>query len=108
MKITRLVILFNYKKILIGIIISLFSYWFSKFLINQIAAKIFYILSVLIILNIILSIIASYILYDKSDLYKLEKLPEYIKLSKIKNEYSFMQVLTRFQKILKENIRKWS
>jgi SAM-dependent methyltransferase len=85
MKITKLVILFNYKKILIGIIVSLFSYWISKLISNEITSKLFLIFSVLIILNIILSILASYLLYDKSDLYKLDKLPEYIDLTKIKN-----------------------
>ncbi|MEE9362092.1 MAG: methyltransferase domain-containing protein [Cellulophaga sp.] len=85
MKITKLVILFNYQKILIGIFVSLLSFWFSNFITNEIILKTFLIFGGLIILNIILSIIASYFLYDKSDLYKLEKLPEYIKLNEIKN-----------------------
>ena len=85
MKITQLVILFNYQKILIGILVSLLSYWFSKFTTNETASKIFLIFSILILSNIILSILASYILYDKSDLYKLKKLPKYLNLKEIKS-----------------------
>ncbi|MCH4824569.1 class I SAM-dependent methyltransferase [Gramella lutea] len=85
MKITKLVILFNFKKILIGLFISLISYLFSNFIDNEIITKALIIFSGLILLNIILSILASYLLYDKSDLYKLENLPDYLNLNQIKN-----------------------
>ena len=85
MKITKLVLLFNYQKILLGFIVAGISYFTSTLIENKLTSRILIIFSCLIILNIILSILASYILYDKSDLYKLEKLPDYINLNKIKN-----------------------
>lgn len=85
MKITKLVVLFNYKKILFGILISLLSYWISNYISNTFFSKTLIIFSGLVLLNIFLSILASYLLYDKSDLYKLEKLPKYINLNEIKN-----------------------
>ncbi|NQY30778.1 MAG: class I SAM-dependent methyltransferase [Flavobacteriaceae bacterium] len=85
MKITKLVLLFNYQKILLGLLISGLFYWFSINVESELFSNFSLIFSGLIILNILLSIVASYILYDKSDLYKLEKLPEYIKLNEIKN-----------------------
>ena len=85
MKITKLVLLFNYQKILLGLLISALFYWFSINVETELFSNFLLIFSCLIILNILLSIVASYILYDKSDLYKLEKLPEYIKLNEIKN-----------------------
>ncbi|MDX6748060.1 class I SAM-dependent methyltransferase [Polaribacter sp. PL03] len=85
MKITKLVLLFNYKKILIGLFISILSYCISDYVNSEILSKVLIIFSGLILLNIIISILASYLLYDKSDLYKLEKLPEYINLNEIKN-----------------------
>ncbi|PHS03560.1 MAG: hypothetical protein COA88_15635 [Kordia sp.] len=85
MKITKLVLLFNYQKILLGLLISALFYWFSINVESELFSNFSLIFSGLIILNILLSTVASYILYDKSDLYKLEKLPEYIKLNEIKN-----------------------
>lgn len=74
MKITRLVILFNYRKIILGAIISLILFILS-FRVDSLEWVLFLrIISVLIILNIIASITASYILYDKSDLYELNNL----------------------------------
>lgn len=85
MKITKLVLLFNYQKILLGFIVSGISYFTSTTIENKFISNLLIIFSCLIILNIILSILASYLLYDKSDLYKLEKLPNYINLNEIKN-----------------------
>ena len=85
MKITKLVILFNYKKILLGIFISLICFWISNFVLNYYLSKALIIFSGLVLLNIFLSILASYFLYDKSDLYKLENLPKYINLNEIRN-----------------------
>jgi len=85
MKITQLVILFNYKKIVLGICVAAVFLIFS----NQISSTIFNILfkmvSLIIVLNIIASILASYILYDKSDLYKLNKLKDNLDFEKIDN-----------------------
>ena len=61
------------------------SYWISKFINSEIISKGLIIFSGLILINIFLSILASYLLYDRSDLYKLEKLPAYINLNQIKN-----------------------
>jgi hypothetical protein len=83
MKITKLVLLFNYKKILIGIFVSSIFYWFSNIIRNDFFSNFLILFSCLILLNIFLSIIASYILYDKSDLYKLEKLPKYLNLNNL-------------------------
>lgn len=74
MKITKLVILFNYQKILLGIIISIILFTFSFWLNFHPIVVLLRILSGFIILNIIASIVASYILYDNSDLYELKKL----------------------------------
>ena len=85
MKITKLVLLFNYQKILLGLIVAGSSYFSSTLIENKLFSKLLIVFSCLIIVNIFLSILASYILYDKSDLYKLEKLPDYIELNEIKN-----------------------
>ncbi|TCI84518.1 methyltransferase domain-containing protein [Tenacibaculum sp. M341] len=85
MKITKLVLLFNYQKIILGVVAAGASYFSSTLIENKLFSNSLIILSCLIILNIFLSILASYILYDKSDLYKLEKLPDYINLDEIKN-----------------------
>lgn len=84
MKITKLVILFNYKKIVLGILVSciLFFISYQVGIIFSIFLKTF---SILILLNIIASIFASYILYDKAGLYELKKLNEIIDLKKINN-----------------------
>lgn len=74
MKITKLVILFNYKKILLGAIISLFLFIISFQIHSDGFVLLLRGLSILIVLNIIASILASYILYDKSDLYELNDL----------------------------------
>ncbi|WP_278553855.1 methyltransferase domain-containing protein [Elizabethkingia bruuniana] len=78
MKITKLVILFNYKKILLGIIVSLILMITSFQISSNTASIVLKILSILILLNIIASVVASYILYDHSDLYELNDLQEII------------------------------
>lgn len=84
MKITKLVILFNYKKILLGLLVSVIFLILSD-QINSTFSVIFKILSALILLNIIASITASYILYDNSDLYELNILKGIVDFSKVKN-----------------------
>ncbi len=74
MKITRLVILFNYKKILLGAVISLFLFILSFQIGSEILIILMRGLGTLIIINIIASLTASYILYDNSDLYELNDL----------------------------------
>ncbi|WP_267402420.1 methyltransferase domain-containing protein [Chryseobacterium sp. GM_Chr_2] len=85
MKITKLVILFNYQKILLGIVVStvllIASFWINIDWIQLL----FRILSALIVLNIIASLVASYTLYDKSDLYELKNLNGIIDWEKIEN-----------------------
>lgn len=84
MKITKLVILFNYKKILLGILVSVL------FLVISYQANFFFsillkTLSAFILINILASIFASYILYDKSDLYTLNNLRGILDFEKIEN-----------------------
>lgn len=74
MKITRLVILFNYQKILLGIIVSIVLFTLSFWLNSSLIILLLRIVCILIILNIIASLVASYILYDNSDLYELKNL----------------------------------
>ncbi len=84
MKITKLVLLFNYKKILLGFLVAVIFFIVS----NQFATDfntLLKVFSILIILNIIASIVASYVLYDKSDLYSVEKLNKIIDFRKIEN-----------------------
>ncbi|MGG5208170.1 class I SAM-dependent methyltransferase [Chryseobacterium sp. MIQD13] len=85
MKITKLVILFNYQKILLGIVISILFYALSFWINFNPIILLLRILSVLIILNIIASLVASYILYDNSDLYELNSLKGIIDWDKTKN-----------------------
>jgi SAM-dependent methyltransferase len=85
MKITKLVILFNYQKIILGIIVSAFLFGLSFLIDSNILILIFRILGTLLILNIIASLVASYILYDNSDLYELNNLKGIIDWKKTKN-----------------------
>jgi len=84
MKITKLVLLFNYKKILLGFLVAVIFFIVSLQLTTDfnLLLKVF---SILIILNIIASIVASYVLYDKSDLYNVEKLNEIAVFKNIEN-----------------------
>lgn len=85
MKITKLVILFNYQKIALGIIVSIILFGLSFFINSSLFVLLFRVLSILIILNIIASLVASYILYDNSDLYELNNLKGIIDWNKTKN-----------------------
>lgn len=85
MKITRLVILFNYKKILLGVLVSVLLFIGSFQLHSSIFVLLLRVLSVLIIVNIIASLTASYLLYDRSDLYELNDLESTINWDKIEN-----------------------
>lgn len=85
MKITKLVILFNYKKIVLGIIVSALLFGLSFWIDSSIFILLLRIFGALIILNIIASLIASYALYDKSDLYELKNLNGIINWNKTEN-----------------------
>ena len=85
MKITKLVILFNYKKILLGIVISIVLFVLSFLIDSAIIKTLFNSIGGLILLNIIASIVASYLLYDKSDLYEVNKLNEIVDFNNIEN-----------------------
>jgi SAM-dependent methyltransferase len=85
MKITTLVILFNYKKILLGIFVSIIGFVVSTQTNSTIFSLLLKILSALILINIMASILASYILYDKSDLYTLNNLTGILDFEKIEN-----------------------
>ena len=73
MKITKLVILFNKDKIIIGVGVSIISF-LTSFYTSTPLSQILVTLSCLILINIIAAIIASYVLYDKSELYSPKKL----------------------------------
>ncbi|MCX8523813.1 class I SAM-dependent methyltransferase [Chryseobacterium formosus] len=85
MKITKLVILFNYEKILLGIVVSAVLLALSFWINSTPIILILRILSGLIILNIFASLLASYILYDNSDLYELNNLKGIIDWNKTEN-----------------------
>ena len=78
MKITKLVILFNLRKILFGIITSIILLFASDYFENESLKIILTAFSFIIVLNILISILVAFILYDKSDLYKLKKLPKVV------------------------------
>lgn len=81
MKITKLVVLFNKDKIILGITVSTIAFVIALF-VSPVFSKILVALSFLILINIALSLFASYQLYDQSNLYKPEKLLERIQFSK--------------------------
>lgn len=85
MKITKLVILFNYKKILLGILVSIILFFISYKINSPIFSISLKVIGVLILLNILASILASYILYDKSDLYEVNNLKGIVNFDKIEN-----------------------
>lgn len=85
MKITKLVVLFNYQKILLGFIVSVLLFGFSFWVNSAPIILILRVLSGLIILNIFASLLASYILYDNSDLYELNNLKGIIDWNKTEN-----------------------
>ncbi|WP_312390728.1 methyltransferase domain-containing protein [Chryseobacterium sp.] len=108
MKITKLVILFNYQKILLGIVVStvllIASFWINIDWIQLL----FRILSALIVLNIIASLAASYTLYDKSDLYELKNLNGIIDWEKIENTILVHASFDPLSKSLEEKYPNWN
>lgn len=85
MKITKLVVLFNYQKILLGFIVSVLLFGLSFWMNSARIILILRVLSGLIILNIFASLLASYILYDNSDLYELNNLKGIVDWNKTEN-----------------------
>lgn len=85
MKITKLVILFNYQKIVLGIVVSIVLFVGSFWINSELIIILLRVLSALIILNIMASLIASYMLYDNSDLYTLHHLNKTIDWRKTEN-----------------------
>ncbi len=85
MKITKLVVLFNYQKIVLRFIVSILLCALSFWINSAPVTLILRVLSVLIILNIFASLVASYILYDDSDLYELKKLTGILDWNKTEN-----------------------
>ncbi|MCS3870581.1 hypothetical protein J3D55_003497 [Chryseobacterium ginsenosidimutans] len=85
MKITKLVILFNYQKIVLGLIVSVLLFGLSFWMRSDPLILLLRIVSGLIVLNIIASLVASYILYDNSDLYELNNVKGLINWDKTKN-----------------------
>lgn len=85
MKITKLVVLFNYQKIVLGLIVSVLFCVLSFWINSTPDILVLRILSVLIILNIFASLLASYMLYDHSDLYELSNLKGIVDLGKVEN-----------------------
>lgn len=85
MKITKLVVLFNYQKILLGFIVSVLLFGLSFWMNSAPIILILRVLSGLIILNIFASLLASYILYDNSDLYELNNLKGIVDWNKTEN-----------------------
>lgn len=85
MKITKLVVLFNYQKIVLGLIVSVLLCALSFWINSTPVILILRILSALIIINIFASLLASYILYDHSDLYELKKLTGILDWNKTEN-----------------------
>ncbi len=81
MKITKLVVLFNKDKIFIGIAVSIIAFVTALF-VSPILSKLLIALSILVIINIAMSLFASYKLYDQSSLYEPEKLFEGIQFNK--------------------------
>lgn len=101
-KITRLVILFNYQKILLGIIVSAILFALSFWIDFNLCVLILRVFGTLIFLNIIASLIASYILYDNSDLYELNNLKGIIDWNKIENAVLVHASFDPISKMLEE------
>lgn len=77
MKITKLVVLFNKDKIILGVVMAVLGFGIASFVSSN-WSIVFVVISSLLILNILLALYASYKLYDQSNLYKPEKLFENI------------------------------
>ena len=80
MKITKLVLLFNKDKIILGVVASILGFTISG-LVGQPMSYLLIVVSGLILVNIMLALFASYKLYDQSNLYKPEKLFSKIKFN---------------------------
>jgi hypothetical protein len=84
MKVTKLVIRFNYKKLLAGLAAALLLFILAEYIENENVKSISFVFGILIVINVVGSIIASYILYDKSDLFKLKNLDDYFRSNRLK------------------------
>lgn len=85
MKITKLVILFNYPKILLGFLVSLGLFLILFLFANNDFLKItLAVMGTLIVINIFASLFASYLLYDKSKIYDIEEIAEKTNLRQAK------------------------
>ena len=80
MKITKLVVLFNKDKIILGIVVSIVAFLIALYA-SPILSRLLLAIGVLILINIAMSLFASYKLYDKSNLYKPDKLFSEIKFN---------------------------
>lgn len=80
MEITKLVLLFNKDKIILGVVASILGFTISG-LVGQPMSYLLIVVSGLILVNIMLALFASYKLYDQSNLYKPEKLFSKIKFN---------------------------
>lgn len=105
MKITKLVILFNYKKILLGIFVSVLLFILAFQINSEVLGLFFKIFASLILINIIASIFASYILYDNSDLYEFNNLKKIIDWDKTENVVLIHASFDPFSKKLEEQYK---
>lgn len=84
MKITRLVILFNYQKLALGFFVSLLLLVVSLQINSGNVSLTLKVVAALIFFNIIAAIVASNILYDRSDLYELKEAKKIIDFKAVK------------------------
>jgi len=108
MKVTKLVIRFNYRKLLAGLAAALLLFLLAKYVENEMVKFISFVLGMLIVLNVIASLIASYILYDKSDLFKLESLDGYFRSNSLKNGILIHASFDPISKLLEDKYRNLS
>lgn len=85
MKITKLVLLFNKDKILIGVLTSVMFYVVTYFLTSPNLILFLKAFSCIILLNIVAAILASFLLYDCSDLYQLKKVNKIVNFNLVQN-----------------------
>jgi hypothetical protein len=102
MKITKLVILFNYGKLLSGIFFSFLLIFISYQINSDFMTLLLRIFGILILSNILASIIAAYILYDKSELYELSLLERALDFRKINNIVLIHASFDPLSKIIEE------
>ena len=103
MKITKLVILFNYQKIVLGAIVSAILFFLSFQINSANFVLLLRIFGFVILLNIFASIVASYLLYDKSDLYEFKNLNKFIDWEKTENATLIHASFDPFSKKLEEH-----